>query len=63
MRSAGQEARERPSYGGVRWKFLVVAFLNEQLSKARIHLAEAARLAKETNRILVLPRVRAVLLL
>ncbi|CAI5480304.1 unnamed protein product [Closterium sp. Yama58-4] len=37
-------------------KFLVFAYSDEQLSSTRSHLAEAARFAKATNRILVLPK-------
>ena len=39
-------------------RFLYIAFLPEQLSKARLHLAEAAALAALSNRTLILPRVR-----
>ncbi|CAI5501278.1 unnamed protein product [Closterium sp. Naga37s-1] len=38
-----------------RRKYLVVAFTMEQMSNARTHLAEAARVAEESGRILVLP--------
>ncbi|GJP45581.1 hypothetical protein CLOM_g4957 [Closterium sp. NIES-68] len=37
-------------------RYLVVAAVTEQLSNARSHLVEAARLAKRTGRILVLPK-------
>ncbi|CAI5532869.1 unnamed protein product [Closterium sp. Naga37s-1] len=37
-------------------KFLVFAHSDEQLSSTRSHLAEAARFAQATNRILVLPK-------
>lgn len=57
VRSARLNMSDRPSFGGVRWRFLVFAYAQEQLSKGKIHLTEAARLAKATNRILVLPRV------
>ncbi|CAI5466912.1 unnamed protein product [Closterium sp. Yama58-4] len=43
-----------------RRKYLVVAFTMEQMSNARTHLAEAARVAEESGRILVLPNVSAV---
>ncbi|CAI5940810.1 unnamed protein product [Closterium sp. NIES-64] len=38
-------------------KYLAIAHLWEQLSKARLHLAEAMALARHWGRILVLPRV------
>ncbi|CAI5461732.1 unnamed protein product [Closterium sp. Yama58-4] len=37
-------------------RYLVLAAATEQLSNARVHLVEAARLAKRTGRILVLPK-------
>ncbi|CAI5500671.1 unnamed protein product [Closterium sp. Naga37s-1] len=40
-----------------RRKYLVVALTMEQMSNARTHLAEAARVAEESGRILVLPKV------
>ncbi|GJP48373.1 hypothetical protein CLOM_g7668 [Closterium sp. NIES-68] len=39
-----------------RRKYLVLALTMEQMSNARTHLAEAARIAKESGRILVLPK-------
>ncbi|CAI5990734.1 unnamed protein product [Closterium sp. NIES-65] len=37
-------------------KYLVFAAVEEQLTNAKIHVIEAARVARETNRILVLPK-------
>ncbi|CAI5998722.1 unnamed protein product [Closterium sp. NIES-64] len=37
-------------------RYLVVTFTMEQMSNARTHLAEAARVAEESGRILVLPK-------
>ncbi|CAI5511095.1 unnamed protein product, partial [Closterium sp. Naga37s-1] len=37
-------------------RYLVLAAVTEQLSNARVHLVEAARLAQRTGRILVLPK-------
>ncbi|CAI5989508.1 unnamed protein product [Closterium sp. NIES-64] len=43
-------------------RYLVFAMSEEQLSNARSHLVEAARVARMANRVLVLPLVRVVLL-
>ncbi|CAI5942731.1 unnamed protein product [Closterium sp. NIES-65] len=37
-------------------RYLVFAAVEEQLTNAKIHVIEAARVARETNRILVLPK-------
>ena len=48
---------ETPTSGLAGRKFLVLAAIKEQLSKARLHLSETMALARLLNRTLILPQV------